>query len=139
MSKPSENTAHRLTSFQGLNDLLRLQNHITRHKTSVEKSGNFCYNARYKVLVHQSLLALRCIRKCQSARSQRPVKELPLHIVRTLCLVLVSLLQSARKMRWHLLNLPTICSSRKKWPRQNRRGRTMHFRIQTSYIWMALS
>jgi len=125
------------TSWQGLNDAQRLQNNITRHNTSVEKSGDFCYNARYKVLVLSSLLALRRHLKCDNARSLRPVKELPLHIVRTMCLVLVSLLQSARKMHWHLLNLPTICLSSKKWPR--RKDGTMHNRTRSDLLVLALS
>src|SRR5665213_686080 len=105
MTKYSENTALTQTSLQGLNDLQHLLNNITRHKTSIEKSGNFCYNARHKVLVLPCLLAPCCIRKCESTRSLRPVKELPLHIVKTLCLVLVSSLHVARMMRWRLLNL----------------------------------
>lgn len=103
-------------SFQGQNKVLRLQNYITRHKASLEKSGVFCYNAKHKVLVLTCLLALRCIWKCESARSPRPVKEFPLHGVRALCLVLMSLLQDARKMRWHLLSLLTTCLLSKKLP-----------------------
>lgn len=122
------------TSLQGLNDTQRLQNYITRHKTSVEKSGNFCYNASHKVLVHHSLLALRSIRKCKSARRLRPVNELLLHIVRTLCLVLVSSLHAARKMRWRLLNLPTICLSNKKWPKRRRMDRTMSKKLLVIYV-----
>lgn len=105
MTKYSENTALTHASFQGLNDVPRLLNNITRHKTRLEISGNFCYNTNYKVLVHPSLLALRSIRKCKSARRLRPVNELLLHIVKTMCLVLVSLLYGARKLRWHTQNL----------------------------------
>lgn len=89
--------------------------HITRINVSVEKSTDFCYNAGYKVIALPCLLALRCIWKCQSARSPRPVKELSLHIARTMCLVLVSLLHGASKMRCYSLNL----SSRSKRHEKN--------------------
>ena len=121
MSKQSENTAISQTRFRGLNSLLRLQNYITGYKTSLEKIGEFWYNANQKIIVLSSLLALRRHLKCDNARSLRPVKELPLHSVKTLCLVLVSLLQNVRKMRWHLHNLPTICLSSKKLPTRKQR------------------
>lgn len=125
MTNLSENTAPMQTSFQGLNDLQCLKITITRHKFCVEKSDDFWYNARHKVLVLSSLLALRQHLECYNARSLRPVKELPLHIVKTLCIVLVSLPHAARKMRWRLLNLPMTCLSSKKLQMRKLKGKPM--------------
>jgi hypothetical protein len=82
MTKHSENTALMQTSFQGLNDLLRLQNYITRHKTSVEKSGNFCYNA-YTNLVF-GLYPESDVRKQWTRRKPPLVQGFPKRLINSL-------------------------------------------------------